>query len=116
MVQNRLVHFEIPAEDVQRLVDFYTALFDWKPEPMGTSGDRWYLRAGGSPDGAVVPKQGVNLFPVNYVMVDDLEKSLARVVDHGGKILLEPTRLGDNGRYAIAQDPEGNPIGLYTEK
>ena len=32
MVDRTVVHFEIPAEDVEKLKSFYTKLFGWKIE------------------------------------------------------------------------------------
>jgi predicted enzyme related to lactoylglutathione lyase len=29
-MSTRVIHFEIPADDPQRAVDFYTRVFDWK--------------------------------------------------------------------------------------
>jgi len=29
-MSSRVIHFEIPADDPQRAVDFYTRVFDWK--------------------------------------------------------------------------------------
>jgi uncharacterized protein len=34
---NRVVHFEINAEDVERASKFYRAVFGWKIEPWGPS-------------------------------------------------------------------------------
>jgi len=35
MKMNPVVHFEMPVEDRQRLVEFYTKVFGWKMEEMG---------------------------------------------------------------------------------
>ena len=32
---NPVVHFELPAEDRKRMVDFYTKAFGWEAEIMG---------------------------------------------------------------------------------
>ena len=32
---NPVVHFEMPAEDRERMADFYTEVFGWKTELMG---------------------------------------------------------------------------------
>ena len=32
---NPVVHFEMPAENMQRIADFYSKLFGWQPQMMG---------------------------------------------------------------------------------
>lgn len=48
MKRNPIVHFEIPVDDVERGIDFYTSIFDWDIEKMemptdsSTNGEPYY--------------------------------------------------------------------------
>ena len=37
---NPVVHFEMPAEDRKRMVKFYSTVFGWQTQQLGT-GDGW---------------------------------------------------------------------------
>jgi len=39
-----IVHFEIPADDVDRAKYFYTDLFNWKIEEIPAMGGYWLTR------------------------------------------------------------------------
>ena len=44
------------------------------------------------------------------VRVDDLDGVLARAIEEGGTIVLEPMDLGGGSRLAILRDPDGNTV------
>ena len=49
----------------------------------------------------------------NYVMVDDIDKVLAKVEKLGGKIAMPKEEIKGVGLVAMIQDSEGNIIGLW---
>ena len=51
--------------------------------------------------------------PVVRLTGETLEACLARVTSAGGRVVLEPKPIGDTGRFARFEDPEGNPWGLW---
>src|SRR5690348_9288852 len=56
----RIVHFEIHADDPERAIGFYTALFGWEISRWGEM-DYWLIRTGeGTPgiDGGLTRRQG----------------------------------------------------------
>ena len=113
---NPVMHFELIANQPEKLKDFYARLFGWRREEFPDIGYAYlHTDAGkgidgglGSPAGGLAPGLTV------YVQVDDLEKALARARELGaGKVLQEPGEVPGVGRFAVFADPEGNRIGLW---
>jgi len=46
----RPVHFEIPAENPQRAIDFYTKVFGWKFSKWDGPMDYWIISTGQAPE------------------------------------------------------------------
>ena len=44
MVDHTIVHFEIPADDVEKLREFYGQLFGWKIEKMPGPVEYWGIQ------------------------------------------------------------------------
>ena len=49
---------------------------------------------------------------INYVRVDDAEKTTARAVALGGRVLVEPHEDRQGGKLALIADPDGAPLGV----
>jgi uncharacterized protein len=110
---NPIVHFEIMGPDGAKLHSFYHNLFGWEidannPYNYGmisapTEGPGIGGGIGQEPDGA--PRVTV------YAGVPDLQAALDKAVALGGKVVMEPTDLGDV-QLAQFTDPAGNLFGL----
>ena len=50
---------------------------------------------------------------VPYVVVGNVDESLAKAVKLGAKTCLPVTSIGEIGRIAVIQDPQGATIGLH---
>jgi hypothetical protein len=48
-----------------------------------------------------------------YITVQDLDKSAARCVELGGRVLASSKGLGDMGRFCVIQDPAGAVAALF---
>ena len=118
-----IIHFEIPANDVEKLKGFYEKLFGWKiiHAPMGGF-DYWVIQTVSTDEKGMLLKPGVNggmykkadktQVPVNYVSVDNIDATLASLAKSGGKIVGAKQSLPGVGTFAICLDPEGNPFGI----
>lgn len=49
-----------------------------------------------------------------YLTVDDVSESLAVAESTGGSAVVPPWSLPGLGAMAVAADPEGNRVGLWT--
>jgi hypothetical protein len=129
---NPVVHFEMPAKDKKRTADFYSNVFGWQMNLLGPEMGN-YLMAGTTPvdenrmpkeAGAInggffdyQDKEGYNV-PHLVISVDNLEESIKKVEEAGGKVLggsKGPGTIDDIpgiGRYVSFEDSEGNHVGM----
>lgn len=110
---------DLTVQDAGELRDFYAAVTGWRPEPvdMGGYADFNMCRPGdGVPAAGVCHARGANaaLPPqwLIYVVVADLDASLAAVREGGGEVLVEPA-ASSGERYAVLRDPAGAALALY---
>jgi predicted enzyme related to lactoylglutathione lyase len=108
--------FEIPADNPERAKAFYSNLFGWKINPFPGNGDYWHIDTGGaddSPDGALKRRKDPQEPVVNYVNVNSVDKFADKISKLGGKICMAKTAVPQMGYFAVCQDTEGNPFGLW---
>ena len=84
---NPVVHFEIGGEDVERLTDFYSSVFEWEITPLA---DQLYIADPGSDKGiqghlfqATEETDSANNVII-YVEVDDIQACLSQAESLGG--------------------------------
>jgi predicted enzyme related to lactoylglutathione lyase len=120
---NSVVHFEIPADDVERAKAFYGSAFGWTLTSMPGMG---YTLVGTSPtddqgrpsepgaiNGGMFARQPDIATPVITIQVDDLDAALAMVEQLGGAVVRRKTPVGDMGFAGYFTDTEGNVLGLW---
>ncbi len=117
---NPVVHFEIGGKDVERLIDFYSSVFEWDITPLA---DQLYIADPGSNEGiqghlfqATEETDSTNNVII-YVEVDDIQACLSQAESLGGEILIQPQEIpGNASHFAIFRDPSGNRIGLLQPR
>ena len=116
--QNRhpALMFEIMAKSQQPLLDFYHRVFGWEYE-LGT-GKFAYIPFPaeltpllGGIGQANADEKGFEAGRNFYLVVDDLDATIAATIAAGGSAYVEPSRV-DGYDFAMVKDPEGNAIGL----
>ena len=118
MMNRTIVHFEIPANDVEKLAGFYRGLFGWKVE-KAEGMDYWMIETapeGQGLNGGMMKRQMPEQVPTNYVQVESVDQYATRLVELGGKIVVPKQEIPEMGYFAIFLDPEGNCFGLFEEK
>ena len=123
MVDHTIVHFEFPANDVEKLRKFYKELFGWKIEKMPGPMEYWTIETvpvdeKGRPtrqgvNGGMMKKQHPVHRPVNYIAVESVDEYSKKIEKLGGKILLPKQEVPGIGWWAFAQDPEGNDLAIF---
>ena len=111
-----IVWFEIPAGNPERVKAFYSNLFGWKINPFPGSDDYWHIDTGGaddSPDGALKRRKQSQEPVVNYISVDSVDKFADKIAKLGGKVCMAKTAVPQMGYFAVCQDTEGNPFGIW---
>ena len=106
-----IVHFEINAKDANRAKRFYTSLFGWKYKDSEVPGIEYYVIDGANPGGAINPMQG-DPGPVVYFDTDDIDASIKKVRELGGKAD-EKMPIPGQGWFSGCADTEGNKFSLF---
>lgn len=122
MKTNKVMHFEIPAEDLMASKEFYQSVFGWKFKDWDTnymsiitaqSDDDGKSTEPGVINGGLQRRGERAVTPTIVVEVADIDQTLKEIVEKGGVVMLEKEEMGDTGSYAQFNDPEGNRIGLF---
>lgn len=120
---DKVIHFEIPADNVVRAQDFYKNIFGWKI--VEVPGMDYYFVTTVEADQNMVPKEpgaingGMlkrsvsNEQPIIVIQVPSIEEYLKKISNNGGKVVLPKMAVGSFGFYARVTDTEGNVIGLW---
>jgi predicted enzyme related to lactoylglutathione lyase len=111
----RVVHFEIPAADTARAVEFYRKVFDWKIETW--QGPMKYFLAdtgkeGPGINGAIMGNDGTAKTTVNTIGVASVDEFIAKIKKAGGKQVTEKNEIPKVGYFCYCQDTEGNLFGI----
>lgn len=121
---NRVVHFEIPADDLERAKKFYSENFGWKVNQLGPDMGDYVLVHTGPTDEQGMPQDKAFIngglmrrdpsagAPVLVIAVDDADAAVEKVEKSGGRLVGEILDIPNVGRYARVQDSEGNVIGV----
>jgi len=113
---DHFVHVEIPCTDFEKARAFYEGVFDWKTNYVPEQ-EYMHFETGGDLNGGFykssehVGRQGI----VNYIKVDDIEKTLEAIHLHGGNTIVPQTPAGETGWFALFGDQDGNVLGLWKE-
>lgn len=130
MTMNPVVHFEMPAEDKQRMTDFYTKAFGWKMQHLGPemggyvvawtteTSDDGMIKEPGRINGGFYQKTEETqcASPSVVISVEDIHAHIKKVQDAGGKIEGEPMEIPGVGWYVSFIDTEGNRASMLQPK
>jgi uncharacterized protein len=122
---NPVVHFEMPYEKSERLVNFYSQVFGWQMNALGpemggyvvastteTDENRMPIRPGAIGGGFFPKGPDMPKCPSVVVSVADIRESVKKVVIAGGKISGDPVEIPGIGHYVSIIDSEGNRVGM----
>ncbi|MFB3879687.1 MAG: VOC family protein [Armatimonadota bacterium] len=112
-----VVHFEIAADDPERLKQFYTELFGWSIEPMQGMGGYMMVttaeEGGQGINGGMMKRQTPQHTNTNYVLVESVADYAERAKQLGGQVVMPKSPVPGMGWVAVCLDPDGNMIGLW---
>jgi hypothetical protein len=130
---NRVVHFEIHAEEPERAARFYREVFGWDIKEWTVPGveipheNRYWLATTGTADvrgidGGILVRRGsapAEGQPVNaYVCtigVPSVDEAVAKTLAAGGTIALPRMPIKGVGWLAYCKDTEGNLFGVMQD-
>ena len=115
MPDHPIVHVEFSAQDRTAAGNFYSELFGWSvqqiPEMNYATFETGSIGGGLNPVGDNYSAGTVTV----YVHSDDIDATLTKVENLGGKTLVPKSEIPNVGWYGMFSDPTGNKIGLLTE-
>ena len=119
MAEDNLVHhginyIEFPVTDMDESKRFYQAAFDWKFNDYGPdySGIQ---KPGGEAGGFRLEPEVAAGGPLVILYSNDLDVTLTRVREAGGRILKEPFEFPGGRRFEF-EDPSGNALAVWSER
>jgi uncharacterized protein len=117
-----IVHFEIPADDVERSKKFYGDLFGWKIEkwPGSTVDDKeyWMITTTGEKGnkalgGGMMKRQMSQHQNTNFIDVETVDEYSSKVQQLGGKVVVSKMSVPGMGYLAYCLDTENNSFGIW---
>lgn len=123
---NRVGHFEIHVDDMERAVAFYRGVFGWDIQKWdGDAFEYWMISTGKSdepgginggfvqrPCPAPAQPHGLTAYCCT-VVVDDYDAIAQRILAHGGKEAMPKVALVGMAWQGYFLDTEGNTFGLH---
>jgi predicted enzyme related to lactoylglutathione lyase len=122
----KVVHFEIPADDVDRAKNFYGSIFGWDLQTMQMGGGEYTSvtttpvdeqtrmpTEPGAINGGLMQRDESTPAPVITIEVDAIDQALAQIAESGGATVTGRTPIPGMGAFAYFKDSEGNVVGLW---
>ncbi len=111
---------EFASHDPEKSTPFYEKLFDWKAksDKMGDMDYTSFFMDDFMAAGLYkLPDEMRELPPhwLTYFGIEEIDKALQKVQDHGGTILMPKTPVPDIGDVAVIRDPQGAVFGLWQK-
>ncbi|MEW8525914.1 MAG: VOC family protein [Candidatus Thiodiazotropha endolucinida] len=110
---------ELLVDDVDSAIGFYTDVIGWEIEEMEMPQGKYYvLKAGGEPVGGIMKKpEGAGNIPDfwgTYITVNDVDATLKKVEEAGGKAVYPPMDVPGVGRMCAIIDRSGAMVSVIT--
>ena len=114
---NRVIHFEIAADDPEQVAKFYHKVFGWKFEKWEGPFDYWLVTTGDDTEpginGGLNRKMGTSpVRTVNTIAVESVDAIIKKIVTNGGKVIREKTAIPGIGYLAYCEDSDGILFGI----
>lgn len=121
---DKVVHFEIPVDDLERAKTFYGSIFGWElvTTPIGdgeytlvttTPVDESRTTESGGINGGMMQRSEVTPYPVITIGVESVDDALKQVEASGGAVVTPKTPIPGMGAFAYFTDTEGNVMGMF---
>ena len=122
-MSGKVVHFEVPVDDVDRATFFYVEAFGWQLASMPGMGytmitttptdEQGRPAEPGAINGGMFVREADLTTPMITIDVADLDAALAKVEELGGSVVRPKFPVGDMGFAGYFRDSEGNLLGLW---
>ena len=107
-------YIELAVTDMAESKRFYASAFDWKFNDYGPD-YAGIQKQGGEAGGLRLDPEVSTGGPLVVLYSNDLDMTLTRVREAGGRIVKEPFDFPGGRRFHF-QDPSGNELAVWSEK
>jgi predicted enzyme related to lactoylglutathione lyase len=127
-MSNRIVHFEIHANEPERAAEFYKKVFGWEITKWDSPEMEYWMVMTAPKDSTepginggmirrkdcdpVTEKQAVNAF-VCTMLVENIDVTAEAIVKAGGTLALPRFAIANMAWQAYYKDTEGNIFGIH---
>ncbi len=113
---NRPVHFEIPVQEPEKAMEFYSKVFGWEFHKWEGPMEYWNITTGPLSEpginGGLIRKFQPAQTCVNTIGVANLDQTVETVLTHGGVIALPKMPVPGVGWLAYCKDIDGHVFGV----
>ncbi len=123
---DKVIHFEIPVDDLERAKNFYKTVFGWGltsvPEMEYTliqtvevDQTTQLPKEAGAINGGMMQREDPFKNPIITVHVENIDEAMKKIESLGGKIVQGKMEVPKMGITAYFVDTEGNLLGLWQD-
>jgi predicted enzyme related to lactoylglutathione lyase len=122
----KVVHFEIPADDIDRAKNFYGSIFGWDLQTAQMGGSEYTTvtttpvdeqtrmpTEPGAINGGLTQRDESTPAPIITIDVEAIDQALTQIAENGGTTVTPRTPIPGMGAFAYFKDSEGNVVGLW---
>lgn len=120
---DKVVHFEIPVDDLARAKQFYNSIFGWGLEDFPgmdytgittvPTGENQRPTEPGAINGGFMKRSDQVTGTVVAINVASVDDYIGKVQAGGGSLVMPKVEIPGMGFYAYVTDTEGNVVGLW---
>lgn len=110
---------DLASPEPEAAADFYNKVLGWEPRPAEGAMPYTMFYSGGenvAGMGELTEEMTAGGMPsvwTSYIIVDDVDATLAKAIELGATPIMEVLQVGDTGRMAFVIDPGGAAVGLW---
>jgi predicted enzyme related to lactoylglutathione lyase len=116
---SRIIHFEVPADDIDRARKFYAQALGWEFTQFGGPMEYWLVKTGptGAPgiDGGMLKREQQGQAPMLVAGVANIDQAIAQVSNAGGVPVVPKMAIPGVGWAAYFLDTEANCFGVFQD-
>lgn len=117
-IMPRVIHFDIPADDIKRAQNFYQQVFDWKFDKWDGPMEYWMIKTGDEKqpgiNGGISMRMGQSGM-TNTIDVPSIDEFSKKIISNGGSMIMSKTAIPGIGWFAQCRDTEGNVFGMMQQ-
>jgi hypothetical protein len=112
----RIVHFDVPADDITRAKKFYSEVFGWKFDKWDGPMEYWMTTTGDSKEaginGGLCKRMSGQFGITNTIDVPSVDEFSKKIQSNGGKVIAPKMPIPGVGYFSQCMDTEGNVFGI----